>query len=439
MNTLNDELTDTDHGDNWLGAARILSMLALIVAGEAVFFLPFVLARVFRPTLLDVLQLTNLEYGAATSLYGIVAMIAYFFGGPIADRFSARKLMTIALFATSLGGIVMASSPSVAMLRWLYAFWGITTVLLFWAPLIRATRLWSAGHSSGRAFGILDGGRGLVAALIGTVAVAVFSMLLGDDPKQATAEQNAAAFTQVIWVFTVGTFATAILVWTSLPDEDASGEEKSSKLDATDLVQVFKMPSVWIQSVIVICAYAGYKGLDDVPLYARDALGFDEVEAAKLGVITMWVRPIAAIVAGFLADAWSTVRMTAVCFGVLAVGSLVVCSGAIQPGMNLVLLITVCGSSAAVCALRGLYFAIMDEGNIPFAYTGTAVGIVSFVGYTPDIFMGPVMGALTDRSPGALGHQHVFAVIAAFAVAGFLAACTFGFLSQRSMPVTERT
>ena len=56
---------------------RSIAILALIVAGEAAFFLPFVLPRVFRPTLLDVFHLTNLELGIAFSVYGVVAMLAY--------------------------------------------------------------------------------------------------------------------------------------------------------------------------------------------------------------------------------------------------------------------------------------------------------------------------------------------------------------------------
>ena len=66
-------------------------MFALIVAGEAIFALPFHIARFFRPTVLEVFNLTPTELGAAQGVYGIVAMVSYFFGGPIADRFPARK------------------------------------------------------------------------------------------------------------------------------------------------------------------------------------------------------------------------------------------------------------------------------------------------------------------------------------------------------------
>ena len=49
-------------------------MLGLVVAGEAVFLLPYYPARFFRPTVLEVFELTNTELGAAQGVYGILAM-----------------------------------------------------------------------------------------------------------------------------------------------------------------------------------------------------------------------------------------------------------------------------------------------------------------------------------------------------------------------------
>ena len=66
-------------------------MVALIFAGEAVYALPFHITRFFRPTVLEVFNLTATELGAAQGVYGVVAMLAYFPGGPLADRFPDRK------------------------------------------------------------------------------------------------------------------------------------------------------------------------------------------------------------------------------------------------------------------------------------------------------------------------------------------------------------
>ena len=95
---------------------RLIYMLGLILAGEAVFVLPFNLARFFRPTVLEVLGFTNTELGAAQGVYGVVAIGAYIFGGPIADRFEARKLLAQALAtaARSSPRATFQSSPDVS-------------------------------------------------------------------------------------------------------------------------------------------------------------------------------------------------------------------------------------------------------------------------------------------------------------------------------------
>ena len=93
-------------------------------------------------------------------------------------------------------------------------------------------------------------------------------------------------------------------------------------------------------------------------------------------------------------------------------------------GPNLVpfLLINVTFIATAVYALRGIYFALLEQGCIPFAVTGTATGIVSVIGYTPDVFMPIVGGMILDASPGAEGYQNLFLVTAALSFLGLIAA-----------------
>ncbi|MCH8249816.1 MAG: MFS transporter, partial [Proteobacteria bacterium] len=115
---------------------RILLMLSLVVAGEFVFGLPFLVPRFFRPTMLEVFGFTNTQLGDMFAVYGITAMLAYFPGGTLADHFSARALMVLALFLTALGGIYMATIPSAAQMALLYGYWGITTIFFLWGALI---------------------------------------------------------------------------------------------------------------------------------------------------------------------------------------------------------------------------------------------------------------------------------------------------------------
>lgn len=159
------------------------SMLVLVMAGECIFLLPFVFPRILRPTILEVFNLTNLELGTAFSIYGIIALFSYFFGGPLADRFSARNLMTIAMVLTATGGIVLQKIPEVTPIIILYGFWGLSTILLFWAAMLRYTRILGGSNHQGSAYGILDAGRGLFAAILASISIIILDRILPSGGK----------------------------------------------------------------------------------------------------------------------------------------------------------------------------------------------------------------------------------------------------------------
>ncbi len=48
------------------------------------------------------------------------------------------------------------------------------------------------------------------------------------------------------------------------------------------------------------------------------------------------------------------------------------------------------------------------------------MGIISVVGYSPDIFVNYLGGVMLDASPGLAGHQDYFAFQGAFAALGLL-------------------
>ena len=400
-------------------------MLGLILAGEAIFALPFHVARFFRPTVLEVLGLTNTELGTAQAVYGVVAMLAYFPGGPLADRFSARKLLALSLWTTAAGGVYLATLPDFPGVVLVWGFFGLTTILLFWAALIKATRDWGGSDEQGRAYGLLDGGRGLLAAVLASIGAGLFALAFPEGYATASFADKKDALRLIVHGYTLVTAATGVFVWFAL---DRGGRRRA---EATweprqegawqHIGRVLRMPAVWLQAVIVICAYVGYKGFDNYALYAVQGWGMDEVEAARIAAIGAWMRPVAALGAGLLGDRFTVSRMTLVSFLVLFASHLVFALGEPTPGLAWVVLVNVLIGGAAVFGLRGLYFALFEEARVPPAVTGTAVGLVSVLGYTPDIFVSLVGGILLDRSPGLAGHQDFFAFMAAFAAVGIVA------------------
>ncbi|MEM5496927.1 MFS transporter [Paraglaciecola mesophila] len=396
-------------------------ILIIILAGELIFALPFHLARFFRPTFLQAFELTNTQLGDIFAVYGVVAMLSYFPGGIIADKYAPNRLMSFSLLATAAGGVYLLSGPSHFGLTLLFAYWGATTVLVFWAAMIKATRLSAPPHRQGFAFGLLDGGRGLAASLFASVGILLLSF--GTFSSQGDFNSAAEAFdamSTLIIYYTTLTALAAGLTWffissqTDNPsDVNAQQQQQASGLSlGTTLIN----PLVWLQGGIVICAYCGYKALDNYSLFVVQHYGWSQVEGAKFITFASYMRPVAALGAGLLADRLRTSKMTYLLFASLgAVFAAIAWMTHFNTGVTLMMAMLLF-TFFAVFALRGIYFALVDESQIRMGATGTAVGIISVLGFTPDIFFASISGRMLDA--GQYGFAYYFLFVAAIMLVG---------------------
>jgi sugar phosphate permease len=409
---------------------RAFLMLTLVLSGEIIFGLPFHTARYYRPTMLEAFDFSNTQLGDVFAVYGVMAMIAYFPGGALADRFSARSLLTLSLVTTGLGGFYMMTFPGFLEMSLLYGYWGVTTILLFWSALIRATREWGGDDAQGSAFGVLEGGRGIVAALLATVGVTVFAIMMPDDVAGASDAERRSAFQAVIFMYSLAAFAAAGLTWLVIPRGKHTGDSSARLFHGA--VAVLRRPLVWAQAAVIICAYCAFKGLDNYALYAVQVLGLDEVDGARLATYASYIRPFAAVGAGLLADRWAVGGTVGLFFGVMLV-SYALLSMLLPEGLGVLLIYgNLFVSMFAVFALRGVYFALFEENNVPPFLTGAVAGTVSFVGFTPEIFFGPITGRILDANPGVVGHQNYFLFLTIVAVLGLLVVAWLLALQRRS-------
>ena len=396
--------------------SRYLYIAALVIAGEMVFGLPFHTGRFFRPTLLDVFGFSNTQLGDLFAIYGVTAMVSYFPGGAIADRFSARFLLTMSLVATGCGGLYMATIPGPVGMAFLYGFWGVTTIFLFWGALIRATREWGGDSAQGAAFGILESGRGIAAALFASLLVAMFAWYMPDNANLATDETRRAGFQMVVLGYSLISIVAGLFVWIVIPDPGEISPMRRNPF--ANMLLVLQRPVIWAQAAIIVCAYCGYKSLDYYSLYAVEVLGKNEVEGARLASYGAYVRPFAALAAGLIADRFDVTRSIGVIFLIMAIVSAVL--SVVTPDTTLigVIYLNFGISLFAVFALRGIYFALLQETRTPRHITGAAVGMISLLGYTPEIFFAPIAGRILDANPGVDGFLDLFLLLAGISAAG---------------------
>ncbi|RZN82699.1 MAG: MFS transporter [Winogradskyella sp.] len=410
--------------DNSSQKQPLFIIILLILAAEAVFLLPFVLPRIFRTTFLESFAITQLELGSCGSIYGIVALFSYLFGGPLADRFKPNQLMSVALVLTGLGGLYLATYPNLFNLHLLYGFWGFTTIFLFWAPMIKATRIWGGTNKQGIAFGFLDGGRGLVAALFGSVGVLIFSLFITKDIELTSIEERRIAFKEVITYtsYAVILIGAAVYLLLKLNSEKTEKTENNAKLITIDNFKiVMQYKAVWLLMIIILCAYYGYKMTNLFSQYAEQVMHYDKIEAAKVGTYLLYMRPIIGVTIGLLADRTKASLWIIIGFFLMTITGLVFATGIIDDSKNLMFVLSIGLMAIGVYSARVLYFATLEEAKIPLAVTGTAVGFISVIGYTPDIFTGLINGYFLDKYDEIVGHQIVFGIMTVFSIIGFIA------------------
>jgi hypothetical protein len=78
--------------------------------------------------------------------------------------------------------------------------------------------------------------------------------------------------------------------------------------------------------------------------------------------------------------------------------------------------------------LRGLYWSTLDDCGISNSSKGLAIGIISMIAYTPDIYLPLLNSALLDAYPGRTGYAIYFLGIAA------LGLVSGGVLIAKSVP-----
>jgi nitrate/nitrite transporter NarK len=394
-------------------------------AGESIYLLPYALRRDYRRTLIEALGLPNeAAIGAIYSVFGILCLCAYPAGGWLADRVSPRVLLPLSLALTAIGGAVLATLPSsLVTLYGLFAFWAVSTVLLFWAALIKATRAWGGESAQGRAFGLLDGGRGLVAAVVASLGLQLFAVLGG----------GAVGLRAVIVLYTAACLLGAAATWMALPAKPGQMSDQRPTTSGTELREVLRRPNVWLLGGVIFCAYSAYYGTYYFAGFASVAHGQSEAGGAAVSVFSIWFRPVVPLLAGLAADRVGSRAVVFWSFAILVVAFSTLSLVPPEVGGLPFLYVEASTIAAATFALRGVYYALLAEGGLPPHLTGTAVGVVSLIGYAPDVLTPYAWGQLLDALPGAAGYRVLFGSLAAGSLVGAVLA-----MLHRSQPVIAR-
>lgn len=389
------------------------AVIAIISCGAQVVYLTYLARYSFYDQVIDGLQITNTQLGVLYGLYGTTATIAYFPGGILADKVRVKYLATLGFGMSALLTFWYSTAPSYEELKIIFLLFGLCTTFIFWGIRYKAIRLVSTEDNYSTNIGISYGVVGVIGLVVSFVSVAVFEAFA--DPTQG--------FKVVIMFYAIINAVFAVLSFLFIPkfaDEFEQTEKKTFNLN--EVIQALKHPGVWLTTLCMFFVYTVYTSLAYTVSFLT-AIGATAAIASIIGTIRTYGTSLfsSPIIGGIAEKKRPSVTIivcagiTAVCLAVLAFTPKT--AGMIIPCVALIIVLSFFLSGA-----YGVTSSMFTETKVPAAIFGSASGILSVIGFVPDMFVSPIAGKWLDTYDAAGAYTRIFAVLAVSAVLAVICA-----------------
>lgn len=365
----------------------------------------------------EFMGLSHTQIGTAMSIAGLISTFGFLASIYLTDKISKKIMIPASLLGICASGLWLSTFPSYPVFLLIYCLLAIYADMLYWPTMLKTVRLLGNEDEQGRMFGIMEAGRGLMDTIVAFCALGIFSAM----------GSTAAGLRAAILFYSIVPGVIAIITFLLLePDEkvtvsaDGTGK-KAGEFDG--VLRALKNKKIWLVSFNIFFAYSVYCGLTYFIPFLEEAYALPAALVGVYGIINQYgLKMVGGPVGGYITDKvfHSATRYMRVCFVIV---SAILAVFAFLPhqsmGTAIGMTITLC-TSAFVFSMRAIYFASMDEIQVPREITGSAMSIGSFIGYLPGAFMYAVYGNILDRFSGLNGYRIIFLMMAVFGVCGFL-------------------
>ena len=157
----------------------------------------------------------------------------------------------------------------------------MTTILLFWSAMLKTTHTLAGSNQQATAFGILDAGRGLFAAVFASLLTLLFTLTVPTD-NQVSPDDLGRALNMVILSTIVLIAFMAFLVPFTLTKSADPATASPALFTTSNVAHLFRRPTVWLHGTVVLCAYCGYKSIDNYGIRLVDVYNSTDLEASQL-------------------------------------------------------------------------------------------------------------------------------------------------------------
>lgn len=382
-------------------------LFIICMANSLIYTLPY-LQSTYYDSMQAAYGFTHVQMGNLVSAYGIFNIFANFFGGVAADLFDIKKLFVFSMVATGLSGLYSATMPSYPVMLAISVFWSVSTTLTFWSAMIKAVKNLADDAHQGQVFGLKETMCCIISLVFSMSALAVFRVT----------EEN---FTILLVLYSVMHILVGILVAVFMPALPPVGQANVKEL-VSGVGAVLRLKGVWLIGMTIFFTQSA------AIIFGRFTpflTGIGGLSASTVAFITIIAANgfanIGSLSGGKISDAiGSPAKFIAWVFaavGVVTTGFLFIPWGSKT--------VWLCVAVAVLLrifngALRSVQFATMSQVDIPPQLIGTASGIISIIGYMPDVFGYTLCGVAMEKFAPITAYRVIFTALVGCCIMGII-------------------
>ena len=354
-----------------------------------VYFIPYACNDFYK----HFIETYNISYGQAGELltfFGITAVIGYFVGGWIADKFNPKFLVVLSAILTGLAGIVVAISSNFLILKIMYFIFGITSTCMHWSAFLKVIKNIGDDDEQGRLFGFYNFAYGLFGIIC--------TYLILGMMETALAQYE---FRGGMVIYCLISILFGILTWIIVPYDIEKAKSRDNVNDILDLNliwKVLKMPITWYLGLFTLGYFIIRSTIPYLNPYMTDAFGISIGTAALLtNTFRSGMNLIAGPIGGFFIDKFksSTKVVLIGSVGTFIFTAIVMIIPQREDMISLLIVACIVLLLFSYVNSTPLYTPV-TEAKVPFKYVGTVLGVASAIGYSSDIWLYNVCGSWLD-------------------------------------------
>lgn len=363
----------------------IIVLLAFGIIGSYGF--PY-MKGTFYNIMKEALNLTDRQLGNVWSVFGIIGMISYILGGYVTDRFSPKKIIIIALISSATLHVWMSFVPTYPVVLGISALMGISAIFAFFPSSSKILSCLGDANSSGSIFGIYYALEGLGGMIINFIGSRFY--VITDNEIQT--------FVVIVRLYAFLNVVAAYGIYKKFSDEVVLGEEQTS-ISLKVLGEVLRKKQVWRIALLILSNFVLYCSLTYITPYLTEVYDMPQNQVIFWGIIRVNILALlAGIIFGKIVDyEQSAMKVIKKVMPVQSICLCVLIFNHVYLKNIIIALILLMTFAFLATGVKVISLVLVSEAEFSVTIIGTVIGVVSFVGFSPDAFLYPLAGWLQEK------------------------------------------